>query len=235
MFRKLFSFAALTVILSLVLAACGTSSSATATPVKPTATTAATSAPTVPGSTAAPTAVPTARPTNTPLPPPTATAAPTSSGTLTVALGSIGTNMGVGSSSNKFFLDSVYEYMINANDDGKLDTSTSFVSSWTINADATDWVFKVRNHTNENLLSVNFAPELDAAAKAWATAKTADEYLAFGRKYQQLMLDNATHYSSGLVLFYTSDVAADEKIPPAWNLGKATGWQMEKMAASRSY
>ena len=135
------------IIVSLLLAACGGGEDATAPP-RATAAPQATTAP-QPGATtpAQATARPTAAPTATPVPPPTATPSPTSSGELTVAISSFQNFelVSVGGIS-KLYLDSIYDYIIGTNNDGKLDGKTGLASSWELSADGTTFTVKVRDN-----------------------------------------------------------------------------------------
>lgn len=151
-------FAALLAVLAtvgLIVAACG--SSATPTPVpttRPTATTAPTTGATSTGgaATSAPTATraPTATTAPAPTAAPTATAAPVSTGALVIALDNLGSFelSGGGSgvlAAQKPYLDSLFDYTIGATNDGKLDTVSGIVASWTASADNRTLTFKTRD------------------------------------------------------------------------------------------
>ena len=167
-----------TVVLSLIVAACG-SASPTAVPTKPPAT-AAPTATTPAGATAAPTAAatvaptatrpaPTAAPTNTPVPRPTATAAPVASGELIFAASSIPVGLtphirGDGSHVG------LYDYLMGTKAEGPFDPAQSFIQSWTANADSSAYTFKVRTdvvfHNGNKASSADFAYAIERGTDA---------------------------------------------------------------------
>ncbi len=128
---------------SLLLAACGGGEEATVAPtaaptVVPTAAAQATA-------TLAPTATARPAPTATPVPPPTTTSAPVSTGQMTIALsGFANFEMVTQQGTTKEYLESMYDYVIGAKENGDLDPATGFVSSWTTDAEGKGFAFKTR-------------------------------------------------------------------------------------------
>ena len=131
-----------TVAASLLLAACGGGDDEIAPTAAPTAVPAAT-ATTAPAATNAPgVATPTTAPAPTRVPAPTATAAPTPTGTLDVALGTLGNfDLLPFTSTSRPYLDSVYDYIIGIDNVGKPDKS-GMVQTWEVSADGKSWTFK---------------------------------------------------------------------------------------------
>lgn len=135
--RRFTLFATLALTLVLLVSACG---GATATATPRATTTASTSAP-------AATVVPnvTARPT-TPLQP-TATPAPVSQGTLSIALLNLaasGMLAGqVGNEAGGF--EMMYDKWVGTNDAGKPDGTQGVLTSWQASPDSKTWTFKLRN------------------------------------------------------------------------------------------
>lgn len=117
-----------TVALSLVAAACGGGDDdATSTPA----------------ATQAPTAM--AQPTATTAPAPTATAVPVPTGDLVVLGASMGNSELIGrQGQTREYLDSMYDYMIGADDDGTLSTKKGLVTAWTLSADGKTHTLKTR-------------------------------------------------------------------------------------------
>ena len=136
---------ALAMVVSLLVAACGSGEEATTAPP---ATAAATVAATV-AATAAATSVPaTVAPTATPRPttPPTATPAPVSAGEVKIALASLRTFelLQVGGGAH-IFMDPLYDYPVGTTNDGVLDQTSGAASSWSLSPDGKVWTFKIRN------------------------------------------------------------------------------------------
>lgn len=114
------------IVLSLVLAACGSGDGDA-----PAAT--ATSAPGQPTATPRPTA------------PPTATSAPVSTGEMRYGLASMGVFELVMAEGNAtLYLDSIYDRAMGRNDNGVLDGKEGFSAAWSVSADSLTWTVKTR-------------------------------------------------------------------------------------------
>ena len=127
---------------SLLAAACGGGDEAVPT-VAPAATTAP-AATRAPAATTAPPAAATATtaPAPTRAPVPTATAAPVPTGTMVVALGTLGNfDLLPFTSTSRPYLDSVYDYIIGVDNNGRADKS-GMVQTWQVSADGKTWTFK---------------------------------------------------------------------------------------------
>ena len=134
---RIWPLVALTMALALVATACGGGDEATPTAV-PQAT--AVPQPTTGQATSAPTAAPTAtaRPTNT--------AVPVPSGEFTIAMADMGEfDLLLVTGSTRSYLDSMYDSNIGADDNGNLDSKSGWATSWSTNADATQWTVKGRD------------------------------------------------------------------------------------------
>ena len=131
-------------VLSMVLAACGGGSE------EPTQAPVATQAPqatTAPQPTQAPgaTARPTAAPAATAIPAATPTAAPVPRGEMNIALANMSFELIMKDGTMRSYLDSMYDWVIGAGDDGKLDPSSGLATSWTNSADGKVWTIKTRD------------------------------------------------------------------------------------------
>ncbi|MSQ25561.1 MAG: ABC transporter substrate-binding protein [Dehalococcoidia bacterium] len=116
----------LTIVVSLVAAACGGGDDEAA-----------------PAATTAPVA--TARPTATTAPPPTATAIPVPIGQLRFAVGTFRTEEMLLGRSVRILLDPMYDYIVGASPDGKLDGVSGLATSWQMSPDGKTWTWKFRD------------------------------------------------------------------------------------------
>lgn len=158
-YRRVLSACIGLLVLSLILAGCGSGEEATSTAVPTTAPTAvpATSAP---GTTAAPTSAPaataTARPTTPPQPTPTAVRV--SSGEIKIAETTLRNfDMILLGGGSRYYLDPLYDHTIGSDNEGQLDPKSGFATSWTVSADLKTWTWKLRDnavfHTGEKATS----------------------------------------------------------------------------------
>lgn len=160
---KFYATAVLAVAGSMLMAACG-GGEATTTPTQ--------------ASTAAPTTAGTARPTTAPLPTsaPTATMAPTATpvpvptGALHIAivLGTGGMIPDEGSGTGNYF-STMFDPVIGATGEGKIDPARGFATSWTSSADFKVWTIKLRDgvtfHDGGKATSADLKYQLEFAAR----------------------------------------------------------------------
>ena len=164
--QKLPRFCAIAAVIALIISACG-STAPTAAPTRaPTPGGATATARPTSGTTAGPTAVATA----TAVPAPTATALPTSSGELKIAVQSINPNIFPGvtvAGVENLTMDPMYDYLIGSKNDDSMDPDSGLIISWSANADSSVWTFKLRDnmvfHNGDRVSSADAANTLQLA------------------------------------------------------------------------
>ncbi|MSQ26090.1 MAG: ABC transporter substrate-binding protein [Dehalococcoidia bacterium] len=94
---------------------------------------------------------------------------PVPTGSLRLALDSVDGSMNPDFTSRRQYLEVMFDYAINNNTKGELDPSRSFITSWTSNADATQWTFKVRDsivfHNGDKATSKDLKGSIDYSVR----------------------------------------------------------------------
>ncbi len=92
-----------------------------------------------------------------------------------------------------------------------------------------------RNNHSSSPFSVDHDADLDAAAAAWASSTSLEDYISLGRAYQTQLTGRGCRGGAGCILFYAGDVfAGNSAIPDTWDLGSgAYSWNLENAAIIR--